>query len=330
MLLAALAAPWVQAVAEEPQTVEVTEAPDAGLQRMTLAEYRGQLARLQDLVASCRSSAAACDAEKIGSDDSVTGDASHGDVFAVRWDWLREAIARSKDAKLAGRGELLDEASRRLDDELREAGGDAGDPASTVPCQRARSEADRVLAQGEFRHVTANPFWERVLGHIEHWLSRLFGGVDSLGRNAPWLGPLIEWGFLALAMAAVLVWVLRVVQRQRLAIRLEAPEGVTRWQEASRNWAALAESAAARGDWRDAIHSLYWASVTELEGRRVWRQNSARTPREYLRLVQPGSSHARPLRQLTQSFEQTWYGTAPAVRGDYDHALALYEELRSA
>jgi hypothetical protein len=62
----------------------------------------------------------------------------------------------------------------------------------------------------------------------------------------------------------------------------------------------------------------------------LWRQNRARTPREYLLLLEPGSRVQQTLRLLTQIFERTWYGLRPAAERDYTRALVLFEELRSA
>ena len=324
LMLAALASPRL-AAGEDPDAAEV---PQPGLQTKTLAEYESQLAGLHDLMSACRASAEACDADRVGSDDRVTEAG-----FNVHWGWLRELLVKAKDHDLKDRDILLIAASDRLDEQTREAGLSAGQPetkSGVVPFDKARANADKVLAGAEFRKVTKNSYWDELLAKIGAWLDKIFGGVSSLGEHHRWLGPLIEWGFVGLAVVALLVWVQRVMQRQRLAIRLDTAGGIANWEEASRNWAALAQAAAEKGDWRDAVHSLYWASVTELEGRRVWRQNNARTPRECLRLLQQNAPQYGPLRQLTQALERIWYGLGQAERSDYDHALRLYEELRAA
>jgi hypothetical protein len=313
---------------EEP---DATDGPEAAIQTVTLAQYKAQLGGLRELVSACRSDARACDAAKVGSDDRVDGESS----FNVHWSWLRELVAKAKDGNLKDRDGLLGTAAKRLDEQGREAGLPVGqdDPAATgpsIPFSQTRAQADKVLAGAEFRKVTNSSFWQQFLARLGEWLDRRIERVASLGEQHRWLGPVIEWGFVALALVALLVWVQRAMQRQRLAIKLESAGGIANWQEASRNWAALAHSAAEKEDWRDAVHSLYWASVTELEGRRVWRQNNARTPREYLRLLQTNAPQYRPLRQLTQALERIWYGLGQAERSDYDQALKLYEELRVA
>jgi hypothetical protein len=52
-------------------------------------------------------------------------------------------------------------------------------------------------------------------------------------------------------------------------------------------WLEDARKAAAAGQWREAIHFVYWAAISRLESRRLWPADRARTPREYLALVAP-------------------------------------------
>ena len=141
---------------------------------------------------------------------------------------------------------------------------------------------------------------------------------------------MLEWAFcLALLLGAAL-WGMRLLRRQRLRIALEAPAVARGWDEAVRLWAEAARAAADRKQWREAVHALYWACVVELEGRKVWRQVRERTPREYLRLLGEDSPYLRPVRGLTQLLERIWYGLGAAERGDYERALALYDEVRGA
>lgn len=323
-LSAAVAGAQTNLTVAAPSTVK----PNAG----TLEGYQAHLVALRGLLAACSQSPAACEPSKVGGDDRVPAHAGQPE-FEVHWSWLWDLVLKAKDPKLADRDKLLREAAARLKDQMREAGIDMGE-VSAQPSQadfkKARRDADNVLAASEFRHVTGNGFWEQISAKLFNWLGRIFGGVSNLGQRAPWIGPAIMYGFLLLAFAGLLVWVLRVLDRQRLAVRLESPAALSASQEISRSWAKLAEAAASSGEWREAVHALYWASVSELEGRRIWRQSSVRTPREYLRLVPPEAPQYRPLRALTQLLERIWYGLAPADCADYEAALAVYTELRQA
>jgi hypothetical protein len=94
-------------------------------------------------------------------------------------------------------------------------------------------------------------------------------------------------------------------------------------------WLADARKAAAGGQWREAIHFLYWAAIARLESRRLWPADRARTPREYLTLVSPEDPRQSGLALLTRSFEHTWYGGREASESDYRHAEALAARLIS-
>jgi Domain of unknown function (DUF4129) len=203
-------------------------------------------------------------------------------------------------------------------------------PANNAQFDQARATTNRILAQPEFKTVTDPSEVQREFARIAQWIDDLFNRVATAGRHNPWLLPLLEWGFFALAVAALLAWGFRVLQRQRLAIAVgPAALAVAHIQE-SEDWADLARSQAAEQAWRDAVHSLYWATIVMLEGRKFWRPNRARTPREYLRLLEDGSPRQQSLRGLTRIFERIWYGQRPASESDYTRVLALFDELRLA
>ena len=72
-------------------------------------------------------------------------------------------------------------------------------------------------------------------------------------------------------------------------------------------WLSEARAAAARGDWRDAIHLAYWAGISFLEREGFWKPDRARTPREYLHLISPQNEQRETLTALTRIFELAWY-----------------------
>ena len=121
------------------------------------------------------------------------------------------------------------------------------------------------------------------------------------------------------------------MDRQRVTIGRLGTDAINAEQQAeSRMWAARARAYAEGGEWREAVHALYWASIVALEDRRTLRRSGTRTPREALRLIDPASHLREPLRAQTGEFERIWYGLRPAGREDYARVLALYEEVRAA
>ena len=304
--------------------------PALALKQSTMAEYTTHLESLRALVERCEADTAACDPAAVGDDDQVTvqglGSGANVNQFEARYDWLREAIKNARDPKEKGRTEHLTAAVSRLVD----AEHDAGARSREAGFAEARRKADLVLSHQEFVTVTEQSVWDKLIARFFLWLDSLFTNVANFGKRSPWIGPLLEWGLIALALVGLALWAMRVLQRQRLAVRVEAERQVESWEEASRNWRSLAEEQAARHDWREAVHCLYWASIVMLEGRRFWSQNRSRTPREYVALLESGSQRWSLLRQQTRGFERIWYGLNSAGEGDYRKALELHEQLRTA
>jgi Domain of unknown function (DUF4129) len=283
--------------------------------------YRVHLEDLKVLVAACQRQPTACDVSKVGDDERVEGAG-----FVTRWSWLRQTISDSHNATQPGREKMLEDAAVRLNEDAAMAAEGAASVGDGF--QSARKRADDVLSRSEFRTVTQQSYLEREIAAFWRWLDDMFGGVSRLGRRAPWLVPVMEWVSMMLAGAGVLTWVLRTMRRQRLSVRIEASAAAEVWQKESLDWAELAEAETARQEWRSAVHCLYWATIVMLEGRKLWRPNRARTPREYLLLLEPDGRMQQTLSGLTQIFERIWYGLRPAKESDYARALILFEELR--
>jgi hypothetical protein len=301
------------------------------LDRSSLAQYQAHLEKLRTLVETCEANASACDPKAVGEDEQVQlqglGVGANVNSFEAHYDWLRAALASARNADDKTRGDKLKTAEARLDEDLHEA---SGQNSAGTDVAVARRKADAILGHPEFATVHEDSIWERIWARVLFWLDSLFNSVARFGTRSPWIGPVMEWGLIGLALIGLAVWAMRVLQRQRLAVRVEAARQIEPWEETARNWRVLAEEQAAHGDWREAVHCLYWASIAVLEGRRMWTPNRSRTPREYVRLLESGSSRWKLLRQQTQGFEHVWYGLHDAAQQDYERALELHEELRAA
>jgi hypothetical protein len=204
-------------------------------------------------------------------------------------------------------------------------------PALTAAQQQefasARRAATEILARDEFQPPPVT-WWDRVKMKLEEWLGRLFLGVNRVTTRSPWVGKLLEWLLFMGAAAGLLVWLLRTVRRQRLRVAVgEAAQATTAWARETEEWQRQAQQEAARGAWREAIHALYWAAIVHLERQRAWRHNPARTPREYVRLLKPGSGEQKELRGLTAALERTWYGQREARAEEYGAAQESFLRL---
>ncbi len=193
---------------------------------------------------------------------------------------------------------------------------------------RARAVANAVLAEPQFQGAVGLTWWDRLKMKFFEWVQRMFDGVVRVGIAAPWLGTLLEWLCFVGAAVGLLFVLLRNVARQRLRVGLGG-EAVQKsaWESEADDWAKWAAEHAEAGEWREAVHCLYWAAIVLLESRRAWRHNPTRTPREYVRLLKPGSAQQQGLRRLTQIFERVWYGLRDADEGEYAEARALYERV---
>jgi hypothetical protein len=297
----------------------------AGLKDISVEEFRADVTRLEGVVAGCAASASECNAEAVG-DDVLVGELAKGG-FEEHWQWLRATLDEAKTAKAEERATLLRGADGQLS-ELAQESAATPNAQQQQSFSRAREEANVVLSQAEFQRGGGPTWWDRTKARMLEWLERFFNGVVQVGSAAPWLGTLLEWVFFVGAAVGLLFFLLRNAARQRLRISLEDTAlRTTGWDREAEDWAQWAEENAAAGEWRDAVHCLYWAAIVSLEGRRAWRHNPTRTPREYVRLLKPGSAQQQNLRSLTQIFERVWYGLRETEAAEYAEARALYERL---
>ena len=326
-----------------PQVHAGASAPAPNVVGISMEEHRVHLAALTALTEKCAKGRdkASCDPESIGADDNLT---LGSETRVIRYDWLRALFLRAQQPDTAQQAagvlgnaqlpndstlpkprtttQLLVDAQARLTQDLAQAGG----PAQPVPAHTAENNSMRqVLAGREFRRLQQQNAEQSMFEKVNEWLNRLFSGISGLTKGAAWLGRALVWGFV-LAVGIGLAWALIQLER-RWRVRLvpdsdtPAPDAASArdWQL----WLEDARKAAAAGQWREAIHFLYWAAISRLESKRLWPADRARTPREYLALVAPEDPRKAGLAALTGSFERVWYGGRPAAEADYKRADEL-------
>ena len=245
-----------------------------------------------------------------------------------------EELARTQARATA---QLLKDARTRLDRDLAQI--DAA-PAAPPMHTQERETMTQVLADPSFRNLEDPATQDSVLDKIGRWLrhwigraiDRIVASISKVVSRSVWLGRLLLWG-LILGVCVGLVWGLLQLERG-WRTRL-VPEGAFPGAGAAsardwQLWLEDARQAAAAGQWREAIHFLYWASISRLESRRLWPADRARTPREYLALVAPEDPRKAGLATLTGSFERIWYGGRAAAESDYRNAEQLAAALISA
>ncbi len=282
----------------------------------TPATYRASLGVAQALVKACSTAAQGCDPAKAGSDLLVEPGG-----YTVRLGWLRTTVDRARTATPVERTRSMAEAQARLEADLLDLNSS---PVATAQTLRGRRAVDAILSRREFSAVGSGPsFWQRQKARFWAWLDRLLFQAALASSHRPWIGLVVEWTILFAAIAGLLAFAFRALRRDSLGGPLGWQPRHTQGGQAEVDWAAMAEEAASSGKWRDAIHALYWASVASLSQTGRWRPSAPRTPREYLRLLEPASSQRNALGALTSLLERVWYARREASQLEYQQACSL-------
>ena len=224
----------------------------------------------------------------------------------------------------------LDDARKRLaeDELLIQQASNAPQhsvPASSTP-QRAALAS--ILAAKEYQTAVAGrSLKQRILEKIGNWIDKVLASLIQAGAKSKWIGITAEIGFVLLVCTALIWFLIHLEKQGRFApVTLGPGTGAASardWQL----WLQDAREAATRAAWRDAIHLLYWASISRLESSGLWPADRARTPREYLALLSRENPQQPGLSALTRSFERTWYAARPASEADFQQAEQLVAQL---
>ena len=190
---------------------------------------------------------------------------------------------------------------------------------------RNRSELKSILSRPEFQDVRG-PTWldrlkQRLLVATLHLLERIFRTLAI-----PEISKYFVYGLMGAAVLALAYFVYRniwVGSKVESVIPQDLPVSAKEWAL----WLAEARTAAAKREWRDAIHLAYWAGISFLERQGHWKPDRARTPREYLRLLSGASEHRDTLTNLTRIFELAWYAKRGANEKTFSQTLEALERL---
>jgi Domain of unknown function (DUF4129) len=197
----------------------------------------------------------------------------------------------------------------------------------------ARPSLERILSRREFGSARGPSAWDLFRQRANRWIEvlllRLF---RQIGRY-PMGAKVLFWFVITAAVLWLAVFLFRYWMRRTALEELQVPETVVfvrTWQE----WIQAAREAATRGDFREAVHSAYWAGISYLEDSEVVRKDRTRTPREYMRLVAnstqlvaSGRKTREALSALTVALEQVWYGGGPVSKQDFANAMQSVEAL---
>jgi Domain of unknown function (DUF4129) len=209
--------------------------------------------------------------------------------------------------------------------------------AEGQPLAAAHVHLNKILAGRGFEAVRAPTYLELLRERAAAWLQRMLLKLFSGLSRHPIGAKVLFWVVLIAGVGFVALWIFRYVSG-RDSINFFQPGSTTvtarTWQE----WIHAAREAAARGDFREAVHSAYWAGISRLEETGTLPRDRTKTPREYLHLIDTRAqrtevdSHAaddykKPLAALTSRLERIWYANRMARLEDFDDTLRQLEAL---
>jgi Domain of unknown function (DUF4129) len=190
----------------------------------------------------------------------------------------------------------------------------------------SKAKLNRILAAKEFQALHGPGWLQGLRARVYEWIGRQIQKLYSRFPRGHAIGNAIGWTVIALTALVLLLWLLRAAAedgaRPQLDLRGASAEG-----QNSAYWLRAARAAAAKLDYRSAIHAAYWAGIARLEEAKLLTQDRSRTPRESLRLIGRESAEYGPLAQLTRRFELVWYGYRSASSADWSDSIEQLERL---
>ena len=287
-------------------------------QSYSMAQYAQELDRLALLCGQARSDRSAAQAaiEDLHGGWKVE---DHGQMFDIDTTWMEEQFER---LRRNSDNQVYDQLIQHVRALAAEAQAFHQEPLDT---SSAHAMLKQILARSEFHQVRGPTWLDRLILKVELWIVRLLS--RSLGSSSvPAVGRIFVYTLVVISLGVLALLVYRSLKRSaqlETIVPRVLPVSAKQW----RIWMEEAQTAATAGLWRDAVHLAYWAGISFLEENGRWRPDQARTPREYLRLLAPGSNERSTLSALTGQLEKMWYGKQPAGPEGFAESLAHLEKL---
>jgi hypothetical protein len=253
----------------------------------------------------------------------------NSEIFNVDNSWLHQDLDKYAANRSGERYNLLKRITERLqalEDRIKEIQTPG---AGKVP---NKAEASRQLAEilkrPEYaRKVKQQSALARLMKQFLEWFQSLFpkpkplsvGSAGLLTKIAQVLIVVLALGVLAYVGKLFLPRLLRDRRPKKKAkqtARIVLGEKLEPNQSAT-DLLSEAEALARRGELRAAIRKAYIALLVELGERKVISLAQYKTNRDYLRAVREVQPLYPDVKQLTDSFEQHWYGFAHATETDW-------------
>jgi Domain of unknown function (DUF4129) len=266
---------------------------------------------------------------------SWTVETAEGDRYQISSDPLRKLLEHAvRDS--AQRRNNLEEASVWAEDAATQAEGFATASAGVSVQSDFRPKLDQILKRREFSPPSPPTPLELLRQRISAWMLRMFQKLFEKIAGHPLGSKLLFWLIIFGVVSWLVTTLIQFWTRRARTVGLATIASVAShrsWQE----WFRAAQEAATHGEFRDAIHSLYWVGITRLEALSILTVDHTRTPREQLNLLFRNSGETTPaaatpeqrdrMGRLTSQLERVWYGRRPAGIDDFRECLSYVEDL---
>ncbi|MDT7540657.1 MAG: hypothetical protein QOE33_561 [Acidobacteriota bacterium] len=253
--------------------------------------------------------------------------------------WLHkelEAYDTSPAADTTRRKEIVTRLRERLGALKRELDTTAAASNGARDREAEKGRLQTILRRPEYNEQAARGgalqnLWERIKDLLRRLSPRSKQFAPGVSSTLSLIARIFVYA-LALAVIVFVIWRFgpgvwaRVSARRRKSRAQEARIVLGETLAPDESAADLineAERLARAGDLRGAIRKAYIAVLCELGERKIIRLAQHKTNRDYLAGVRDRAELYGTLRPLTQSFEQHWYGFAPATPTDWDQYRAL-------
>jgi hypothetical protein len=253
-------------------------------------------------------------------------------------------------------------ATRTLEQGLTLAGQTAKLEQATADSKAASARARDILSRPEFAVTPPAPekepgektdeppgLWQRFMDWLSKWLEELFKKDREPVRTNPSLAP-VSGASAANALAVIVISVvlavlvavlvrafvkrdqadgaqLEVSTTESMALSQDPMSALSRPPE---GWAHLADELAAKGEYREAVRSLYLALLSRLHREGAILYDSTLSNWDYLRNFKGRREWLPPFRELTRRFDFAWYGNLPVGPDGYRDFRELTQPMLAA
>ena len=263
---------------------------------------------------------------------------SNGTGFNVDNTWLHQDLEKYAADRTLARYDLLKRLTERLkalDERITELEKPLG-PATGTKAEESRKLAE-ILRRPEYaRKAPQQSALSRLMKQFLEWFKNLFPKPKPLSPGSAGFLTQIAQVFVVILALAVLAYVVklflpRLLRNQRPKKKAKQEARIVLGEklepdQSARDLLLAAEALARRGELRAAIRKAYIALLVELGDRKIISLAQYKTNRDYLRAIQGVPRLYPEVKQLTDSFEQYWYGLAHATETDWMAFRSAYEQ----